>query len=158
MKNLTGIIDLFSTKLNFLLTDMETKEETKIQINGNNIEKDLYETVIQNNVSSINLIGGPMQYTKRIKSNLEKMLKTNSNYSNVVVEYNNVNFTGIELSQNYYGTTKIIDSVIEIKDTNNVLAQKACDSNKVLIGGITSINSSAVDRPVIFLMMLSHQH
>lgn len=80
------------------------------------------------------------------------------NYSNVVVEYNNVNFTGIELSQNYYGTTKIIDSVIEIKDTNNVLAQKACDSNKVLIGGITSINSSAVDRPVIFLMMLSHQH
>ena len=26
-----------------------------------------------------------MQYTKRIKSNLEKMLKTNSNYSNVVV-------------------------------------------------------------------------
>ena len=85
MKNLTGIIDLFSTKLNFLLTDMETKEETKIQINGSNIEKDLYETVIQNNVSSINLIGGPMQYTKQIKSNLEKMLKTNSNYSNVVV-------------------------------------------------------------------------
>ena len=37
MKNLTGIIDLFSTKLNFLLTDMETKEETKIQINGSNI-------------------------------------------------------------------------------------------------------------------------
>ena len=39
----------------------------------------------KNNISSINLIGGPMQYTKRIKSNLEKMLKTNSNYSNVVV-------------------------------------------------------------------------
>ena len=73
------------------------------------------------------------------------------NYSNVVVEYNNVNFTGIELSQNYYGTTKIIDSVIEVKDTNNVLAQRACDSNNILIGGITSINSSAVDKPVIFL-------
>ena len=29
------------------------------------------------------------------------------NYSNVVVEYNNINFSGIELSQNYYGTTKI---------------------------------------------------
>ena len=73
------------------------------------------------------------------------------NYSNVVVEYNNVNFTGIELSQNYYGTTKIIDSVIEVKDTNNVSAQRSCDSNKVLIGGITSINSSAVDKPVFFL-------
>ena len=85
MKNLTGIIDLFSTKLDFLLTDVETKEETKIQINGSNIEKDLYEAVIQNNVSSINLIGGPKQYTQQIKSNLEKMLKTNSNYSNVVV-------------------------------------------------------------------------
>ena len=85
MKNLTGIIDSFSTKLDFLLTNTETKEETKIQINGSNIEKDLYEAAIQNNVSSINLIGGPIQYTKRIKSNLEKMLKTNSNYSNVVV-------------------------------------------------------------------------
>ena len=35
------------------------------------------------------------------------------NYSNVVIEYNNINFSGIELSCNYYGTTKIIDSVKE---------------------------------------------
>ena len=36
------------------------------------------------------------------------------NYSHVVVEYNNINFSGIELSQNYYGTTKIIDSVKQV--------------------------------------------
>ena len=46
------------------------------------------------------------------------------NYSDVVVEYNNINFSGIELSQNYYGTTKIIDSLINAKDTNNVEVKK----------------------------------
>ena len=39
------------------------------------------------------------------------------NYSSVVIEYNNINFNGIELSCNYYGTTKIIDSIINVKDT-----------------------------------------
>lgn len=57
------------------------------------------------------------------------------NYSNVVVEYNNINFSGIELSQNYYGTTKIIDSLIDAKDTNNVSTQRVCDSNRIIIGG-----------------------
>ncbi len=73
------------------------------------------------------------------------------NYSNVLVEYNNVNFTGIELSQNYYGTTKIINSVIEIKDTNNVPAQRACDSNRIIIDENTTITSTSNTNTVFFL-------
>ena len=64
------------------------------------------------------------------------------NYSNVVVEYNNINFSGIELSCNYYGTTKIVDSLIEAKDTNGVSTQRVCDSNRIIIGGNTTITSS----------------
>ena len=72
------------------------------------------------------------------------------NYSNVVVEYNNINFSGIELSQNYYGTTKIIDSLIDAKDTNNVSTQRVCDSNRIIIGGNTIITSSSSTNTVFF--------
>ena len=72
------------------------------------------------------------------------------NYSNVVVEYNNINFSGIELSQNYYGTTKIIDSILEIKDTNNVSAQRACNSNIIMIGGNTTITSDSDTNTIFF--------
>ena len=72
------------------------------------------------------------------------------NYSNVVVEYNNINFSGIELSQNYYGTTKIIDSILEIKDTNNVSAQRACNSNRIIIDGNTTITSDSETNTIFF--------
>ncbi len=72
------------------------------------------------------------------------------NYSNVVVEYNNINFSGVELSQNYYGTTKIIDSLIDAKDTNNVSTQRVCDSNRIIIGGNTTITSSSSTNTVFF--------
>lgn len=72
------------------------------------------------------------------------------NYSNVIVEYNNINFSGIELSQNYYGTTKIIDSVLEVKDTNNVSAQRACNSNRIIIDGNTTITSDSNTNTIFF--------
>ena len=72
------------------------------------------------------------------------------NYSNVVVEYNNINFSGIELSQNYYGTTKIVDSIIEVKDTNSVPAQRVCDSNRIIIDGNTTITNTSNTNTVLF--------
>ena len=72
------------------------------------------------------------------------------NYSNVVVEYNNINFSGIELSCNYYGTTRIIDSLIDAKDMNSVSVQKVCDSNRIIIGGNTTITSSSNTNTVFF--------
>lgn len=72
------------------------------------------------------------------------------NYSNVVVEYNNINFVGVELSSNYYGITRIVDSVIEIKDTNNIVAQRACNSNRIIIGGKSTITSSSNDNTIFF--------
>ena len=57
------------------------------------------------------------------------------NYSNLTVFYNNVNFNGVELSCNYYGITKIVDSNITGEDTNSVTVRKICDSNRIIIGG-----------------------
>mgnify|MGYP000143282697 FL=1 len=72
------------------------------------------------------------------------------NYSNVLVEYNNVNFSGVELSHNYYGTTKIVDSIIEIKDVNSVPAQRACNSNRILIDGNTTISNTSTTNTIFF--------
>ena len=72
------------------------------------------------------------------------------NYSNVLVEYKNINFNGIELSCNYYGLTKITDSFITVKDTNNVNAQRVCNSNRIIIGGNTSITSNSTSNQVFF--------
>ena len=72
------------------------------------------------------------------------------NYSNVVVEYNNINFTGIELSCNYYGTTKITNSIIDVKDTNNIPAQRVCDSNRIIIDGNSNITNNSSTNTVFF--------
>lgn len=72
------------------------------------------------------------------------------NYSNLSVEYNNINFSGVELSCNYYGITKIIDSLISGSDTNGVTVKKVCDSNRILIGGNTTITSNSNTNPVFF--------
>ena len=68
----------------------------------------------------------------------------------MVIEYNNISFNGVELSCNYYGTTKIIDSLINAKDTNNVEVKKVCDSNRIIIGGNTTITSSSNTNTVFF--------
>ena len=72
------------------------------------------------------------------------------NYSNLTIEYNNVNFNGVELSCNYYGITKIIDSLISVEATNSVEAKKVCDSNRLIIGGNTTITSSSSTNVVFF--------
>ncbi len=72
------------------------------------------------------------------------------NYSDVVIEYNNIIFGGVELSQNYYGTTKIIDSIIEVKDTNAVAAQRVCNSNRIIIDGNTTITNTSNTNTIFF--------
>ena len=72
------------------------------------------------------------------------------NYSNLTIEYNNVNFNGVELSCNYYGVTKIIDSLVSASDTNGISVRKVCDSNRIIIGGNTTITSSSNTNTVFF--------
>ncbi len=72
-------------------------------------------------------------------------------YSGVTVEYNNITFNGVQLSYNYYGITKIIDSEVTVEDTNSIAAQRVCDCNKIIIGGKSNITSNATTSTVFLL-------
>ena len=74
-----------------------------------------------------------------------------SNYADVVVEYNNVSFSGIELSCNNYGLTRIIDSLVSVSETNGVVAQRVCDVNRIIISRNTTIISSAITSTVFLV-------
>ena len=127
------IIDGTYNNTKYTYTNNLGSEETVIKVSTTN------KRIILKNMNIVSSHGYGVIY-----------VPSHPNYSNVVVEYNNINFSGIELSQNYYGTTKIIDSILEVKDTNNVSAQRACNSNKIIIGGNTEITSKSNTNTVFF--------
>lgn len=65
-----------------------------------------------------------------------------------VTIYNNIKFNGTQLSFNPYGSTKIVDSIILLDETNNVPSQEVCESNQVIIGGKTNISSNSLNSPM----------
>ena len=127
------IIDGTYNNTKYTYTNNLSLEETVIKVSTTN------KRIILKNMNIVSSHGYGVIY-----------VPSHPNYSNVLVEYNNINFSGIELSQNYYGTTKIVDSVLEVKDTNNVPAQRACNSNRIIIGGNTTITSSSSTNTVFF--------
>ena len=127
------IIDGTYNNTKYTYTNNLSLEETVIKVSTTN------KKVILKNMNIVSSHGYGVIY-----------VPSHPNYSNVIIEYNNINFSGIELSQNYYGTTKIVDSVLEVKDTNNVPAQRACNSNRIIIGGNTTITSSSSTNTVFF--------
>lgn len=71
-----------------------------------------------------------------------------SDYIDVIVEYTNITFNGVQLSYNYYGTTKIKDCTINIKNYNNVSAQRIANCTNIEIDGNTSITSASTQSPL----------
>lgn len=65
-----------------------------------------------------------------------------------VTIYDNIKFNGTQLSFNPYGSTKIVDSIILLDETNNVPSQEVCESNQVIIGGKTNISSNSLNNPM----------
>ena len=127
------VIDGTYNNTKYTYTNNLSSEETVIKVSTTN------NRIILKNMNIVSSHGYGVIY-----------VPSHPNYSNVVVEYNNINFSGIELSQNYYGTTKIIDSVLEVKDTNNVSAQRACNSNRIIIDGNTTITSDSNTNTIFF--------
>ena len=127
------VIDGTYDNIKHIYTNNLSSEETVIKASTTN------KKIILKNMKIISSHGYGVIY-----------VPSHPNYSNVVVEYNNIDFSGVELSCNYYGTTKIINSVIEAKDTNNVSVQKVCDSNRIIIGGNATITSNSNTNPVFF--------
>ena len=131
--------------------------KTEIVIDGT--YNDNKYTYTNNLTESTDVINANKQNKKIVLKNMNIIsshtygvvyVPSHPNYNDLVVEYNNVNFSGVELSCNYYGTTKINDSMISGVDTNNVTVKKICDSNRIIIGGNTTITSNSTVNPVFF--------
>ena len=131
--------------------------KTEIVIDGT--YNDNKYTYTNNLTESTDVINANKQNKKIVLKNMNIIcshtygvvyVPSHPNYNDLVVEYNNINFSGVELSCNYYGTTKINDSMISGVDTNNVTVKKICDSNRIIIGGNTTITSNSTVDPVFF--------
>lgn len=60
-------------------------------------------------------------------------------YKNITIEYNNITYTGPQISFNPVGTTSFIDSTITIKDTSLTTGNEVAECNKIEIGGTSTI-------------------
>lgn len=67
----------------------------------------------------------------------------NSAYKNIIVEYNNVTYTGPQMSFHPVGLTRFIDSNITIQDNSLTTGNEVAECNKIEIGGTTTILHSS---------------
>lgn len=109
---------------------------------------DASETIVMN-VGTKNIIvkNLDIEYTN---TNGVIYVPLDKSYSNSVIEYNNVYFNGTKLSYNPYGTTKIVDSRITIKTVNEVAGTTVAESDRVIIGGNSVINSNSSSSPLFY--------
>ena len=126
-------INISNDRLNFILDGTYNNSRYTLTMNSNNIMATNNKKIMIKNMNIIN-------------ANVNGVIYSTS--SNVVVEYNNITFKGVEVSYLPYGTTRIIDSNIIIEATNGVASQEICESNNVEIGGNTTINSSTTNAPL----------
>lgn len=64
-----------------------------------------------------------------------------SSFSNVVVNYNNVNYTGPQLAFNPYSTLKITDCDINIQASSACPANEVAETRNVTLSGVVNIQS-----------------
>ena len=99
------------------------------------ISTSLDDTIVMNSKNSIEIRNIDIEYT-----NTYGVVYSNVN---AIIIFKNVNFNGTQLSYNPYGSTKIEDSIINIKTMNEVAGEEVCESDRVIIGGKTNISSNA---------------
>ena len=64
----------------------------------------------------------------------------NSSYKNTIIEYNNIVYTGPQISFHAWGLTRFIDANITIEDNSLTVGNEVAECNKIEIGGTTVIN------------------
>lgn len=78
---------------------------------------------------------------------------SSTEYSNVVIEYINITFNGVEMANNPYGSLRIIDCIVNIESTNGIDPQEVAEAAKIEIGGSTTIiNTSSVHYALFFYL------
>lgn len=122
-----------------------TYDNIKYKLTGMNSNESTDTIIINSNNKEINFKNIQIEYTNTYGLIYVQENKTNKN---VILIYDNVNFTGTKLALNTYGTTKIIDSTIKMEETNTIIPQEVCKSHNIIIGGTTNITSTNASGPV----------
>ena len=125
-------IDGTYTNIKFKLTGMNSNASTDTIIASPNIKEIKIKNMDIEYTNNYGVVYAPAE----------------SLYKDVAVTYENINFLGTQLSFNPFGTTQIIDSIINIEDTNSITAGEVCESSRVIIGGNTTISSKATTCPL----------
>ena len=99
------------------------------------ISTSLDDTIVMNSKNSIEIRNMDIEYTNTYGVVYSTV--------NAIIIFKNINFNGTQLSYNPYGSTKIEDSIINIKTMNEVAGEEVCESDRVIIGGKTNISSNA---------------
>ncbi len=77
---------------------------------------------------------------------------SSTEYSNVVIEYINITFNGVEMANNPYGSLRIIDCIVNIESTNGIDPQEVAEAAKIEIGGSTTIINTSVHYALFFYL------
>lgn len=75
-------------------------------------------------------------------------VQENKSFSNILIVCDNIVFNGTKLIFNPYGIVKIIDSTINMVETNSIIPQEVCKSFHVIIGGKTNISAINASAPI----------
>ena len=137
--SLTSGIKIASTKSNIIIdgtydgttytfTDMKT-------LNTGDTISATYQTISKVVVKNLNITGN--NYYGVI------YVPDTASLKNIIVEYNNITYTGPQISFHPTGLTRFIDSSITIGDTSLTTGNEVAECNKVELGGITVINHSS---------------
>lgn len=136
---LTNGIRISSTKTNITINGTynnktSTLEDKKTLNYGDTINAS-YQTIQKVTVCNMNIIGN--NYYGII------YVPESTIYKNIVVEYNNITYTGPQISFHPNGLTRFIDSVITITDNSITTGNEVAECNKIEIGGKTTINHTS---------------
>lgn len=122
-----------------------TYTNIKFKFTGMNSNASTDTIIASPNIKEIKIKNMDIEYTNNYGV---VYVPAESLYKDVAVTYENINFLGTQLSFNPFGTTQIIDSIINIEDTNSITAGEVCESSRVIIGGNTTISSKATTCPL----------
>lgn len=70
---------------------------------------------------------------------------SSSDYQDVVIEYSNVRYNGVEFAYHPYGKVRVIDCVVTIEETFGATPEEAIEGRYIEVGGDTTITNNSAD-------------
>lgn len=163
-EELTNVLEL-DNEYEYIYLGSDITLENGIYINDNKVKVTINGTYEKNRYKLIGINSNEVLDSITVSENTKEVIIKNMDieytntygviyvpplevYSSVVVTYDNIKFNGTQLSYNPFGTTKITDSIVTIEKTNEIDSQEVCESDRIILGGNTTITSNSTSSPL----------